>query len=154
SALYLNPALAAGLGGVLGGWIMRYRPTSRQQKAAGFLVGALSQAIWLSIGLFKETTVSSENSIARIVAPWSVAILSGGLSVLFFLWIIGDLRTQQERIGSVQIQRALGIAIRTLPFLRQGLNAESAGPIAEIVHRVAEVGAVALTDGRSVLAHV
>lgn len=148
---YLNSGIAAAVGGVLGGWFMLFRPTPRQQQVAGFMVGALSQAIWLSIGLLRET---SDISFATLIAPWTAAILSGGLGVLFFLWIIGDLKAQQERIGSMQIQRALQIANQTLPYLRQGLNAESARSIAEIVTSVAELSAVALTDGHRILAHV
>ncbi len=149
----LNPGLAAVLGGSVGGWIGRFRPTPRQLQASGFMMGALSQAIWLSILLFRETTIIV-NPITELVAPWSAAILSGGLGVVLFLWIIGDLQAQQARIGSVQIERAFSIANRTLPWLRQGLTAESAGAIAEIVYSIAEVGALALTDGRRILAHV
>ncbi|MBW3623626.1 MAG: histidine kinase [Armatimonadetes bacterium] len=148
-----NPALAAMIGGLLGGWIMLFRPVPRQQQAAGFLIGALSQAVWLSIGLLRETSLVSD-TFAALIAPWTAAIFSGGLGVLLFIWIINDLKAQHERIGSMQIQRALQIANQTLPFLRQGLNAESARSIAEIVSSVAEISAVALTDGSRILAHV
>jgi two-component system sensor histidine kinase LytS len=149
--ILLNPNLAAGIGGLLGGWIMQFRPTPRQQHVSGFVIGALSQTIWNSLSLLHETSLKPD--LSELIAPWTAAILSGGLGVLFFLWVIGDLKAQQERIGSVQIQRALRIANQTLPFLRQGLNAESAQPIAEIVYSVAEVGAVALTDGKTILAY-
>jgi two-component system sensor histidine kinase LytS len=153
---FLNPGLAACIGGLLGGWVMKFRPTPQQQSVAGFVVGALTQTIWLSLKLLNEPSLTAGSVMGTLVTlliPWPIAIVSGGLGVLLFLWIIGDLKAQQERIGSVQIQRALRIANQTLPFLRQGLNLESAQPIADIVYEVAEVGAVALTDGNCVLAH-
>lgn len=160
--LYVNSGIAAGVGGLLGGWMASFRPSPRQRQIAGFLAGAFSQVLWLSIGLFKDVSTTAGPGGAgaealltpELVAAWIAAIVGGGMGVLFFLWIIDDLIAQYERIGSLQIQRALEIANQTLPFLRQGLNAESAQSIAEIVYGVAEVGAVALTDGRRILAHV
>jgi two-component system sensor histidine kinase LytS len=153
AAFFVNSGIAAMIGGLLGGWIMLFRPTARQQQVAGFMVGALSQAVWLSIGLLHETSALPDTFTA-LIAPWTAAILSGGLGVLFFLWIIGDLKSQQERVGSMQIERALRIANQTLPFLRQGLNSESAQSISEIVSSVAELSAVGLTDGVRILSHV
>jgi two-component system sensor histidine kinase LytS len=153
---FLNPGLAACIGGLLGGWVMQFRPTPQQQNVAGFVVGALTQTIWLSLKLLNEPSLTAGSVMGTLVTlliPWPITIVSGGLGVLLFLWIIGDLKAQQERIGSVQIQRALRIANQTLPFLRQGLTSEAAQPIADIVYEVAEVGAVALTDGKCILAH-
>ncbi len=152
-ALFMNAGIVAGLAGLLSGWIMQFRPTPKEQQTGGFIVGALSQAVWLSIGLFREHSLQP-SSPTEMASSWGAAIISGGLGVVFFLWVISDLKAQQERIGSVQIQRALQIANQTLPFLRQGLNPESARPIAEIVFGVAEVGAVALVDNGRILAHV
>jgi LytS/YehU family sensor histidine kinase len=45
----------------------------------------------------------------------------------------------------------LRIGDETLPYLRQGLNEESAQKICEIIHKITEVDAVAITDGHTIL---
>lgn len=45
----------------------------------------------------------------------------------------------------------LRIGDETLPYLKQGLNQESAQKICEIIHKITEVDAVAITDDRQIL---
>lgn len=49
---------------------------------------------------------------------------------------------------------ALRIANETLPFLRRGLNEDTAGKTVEIIKTIADVAAVAITDRENVLAYV
>jgi len=48
----------------------------------------------------------------------------------------------------------LQIANETLPYLRRGLNEETATKTAEIIQKISDVAAVALTDKKSVLAYI
>jgi len=48
----------------------------------------------------------------------------------------------------------LQIANQTLPFLRRGLNEETASNTAEIIRKIADVAAVAITDRARVLAYI
>ncbi|MGE5552415.1 MAG: histidine kinase [Betaproteobacteria bacterium] len=56
--------------------------------------------------------------------------------------------------SSSQAEQTLSIASQTLPIIRQGFNAENAGKVAEIIQRISEVAAVAITDTERVLAFV
>jgi len=48
----------------------------------------------------------------------------------------------------------LMLADEALPIIKQGLNSETAGKIAEIIQRISEMGAVAITDREKVLAYI
>lgn len=146
----MNGGVGAALGGLLGGWVYLYRPTSRQRMMAGFVVGVISQAVWMSATFAANSAVADPAAILNMAIP---ADLVNGLGVMTFLVLAADLRAQQERIGSLQARRALEVANQSLPFLRQGLTEESAAHIARIVESFAEVSAVAITDGKRVLAH-
>lgn len=56
------------------------------------------------------------------------------------------------RIDSKSFDRSIQIANVTLPFLRRGLNQETAQQTAEIIQKISDVPAVALTDRKHVLA--
>ncbi len=56
--------------------------------------------------------------------------------------------------GDEHIDSTLQIANETLPFLRQGLNEETAQKAAEIILKISDVAAVAITDRERVLAYV
>lgn len=49
---------------------------------------------------------------------------------------------------------SLQIANETLPFMRRGLNEETAQKTAEIIKKISEVAAVAITDREKVLAYI
>jgi two-component system LytT family sensor kinase len=55
---------------------------------------------------------------------------------------------------SSQAEQTLSIASQTLPIIRRGFNAETAGKAVEIIQRISEVAAVAITDTERVLAFV
>jgi len=154
----VNGGIGASLGALMAGWAFYFRPRPSQQALVGFLAGVFGQTIWRTAGRW----VSDPTSI-EAVTPWqslmtlwsdSMAVaLAGGVGVLFFLMILRDLKTQQDRVAREQIGRAFAIANGTLPHLRHGLTEESAKHIVEIIRSVSEVGAVGLSDGQRMLAY-
>lgn len=57
-------------------------------------------------------------------------------------------------ISDEPLDPTLQIANQTLPFLRRGLNEETASITAEIIRKIADVAAVAITDRERVLAYI
>lgn len=53
-----------------------------------------------------------------------------------------------------QLDATVRIAHETLPYMRRGLNQDTAAKIAELVQEISEVAAVAITDTEKVLAYV
>ena len=78
-----------------------------------------------------------------------------GLAPLFIavVTIIGHSRPHTG-ISDEPLDPTLQIANQTLPFLRRGLNEETASITAEIIRKIADVAAVAITDRARVLAYI
>ena len=74
------------------------------------------------------------------------------LGTSLFVLILNDMRIQYELEGARAAQLALSIADETLPHLRQGLNANSAQKVAEIIKKLTSADAVSITDRENILA--
>lgn len=90
--------------------------------------------------------------------PWAMPAL-GLLFGLQFLLLAAWLRkpVPEESLSPSVLESissfdtSLRIGEETLPYLKQGLNAESAQKICEIIHKITELDAVAITDGEVIL---
>ncbi|MBM7854885.1 two-component system LytT family sensor kinase [Desulfohalotomaculum tongense] len=86
---------------------------------------------------------------------WQVIlILMLGNCVTFYLVVLSPSlhRGIAVKVDAKSFDRSLQIANETLPFLRRGLNSETAQQTAEIIQKISDVPAVALTDRHYVLA--
>lgn len=81
-------------------------------------------------------------------------IVINGFGTLLFMFIIQSIFREEERTHAVQTNKAFHIADQTLPFFRQGLNPDSCKEVAQILLRLTNADAVAITDSKQVLAHV
>ena len=111
-----------------------------------------------------------------IVLRWSLAQLLIAAVVIYInpgLWGLLVLIILANAVGTyfvvVYIQRHKGVTLKlddhpidptlqianeTLPFMRRGLNEETAQKTAEIIKKISEVSAVAITDREKVLAYI
>lgn len=115
-------------------------------------VGFLAE--WLQMGIVLLIARPYADALALVQAisvPMSV-VNSVGIAILII--IIDLAKKEEDRIGALQAQRTLQVADKTLSYLRQGLTYDSAQKVAEEILRTTRVAAVAITDTRSVLAHV
>lgn len=76
------------------------------------------------------------------------------VSVLTAIVVYNHQRGTKRSPTDEQLDPTLRIANETLPFLRRGLNEETAANTAEIIRRTADVAAVAITDREKVLAYI
>ncbi|GAB6179520.1 sensor histidine kinase [Desulfotomaculum defluvii] len=81
-------------------------------------------------------------------------IFANSLGIALFIAIVQAVLENERNIGAVQAQRALGIADKTLSYLRTGLNEDSALATARIIYEESSIGAVAITNQQVILAHV
>ncbi|MCG8403352.1 MAG: histidine kinase [Firmicutes bacterium] len=89
---------------------------------------------------------------------WASVLLvaASGLASLL-LAVYGPARRDGREIDNSDdepLDPTLQIANQTLPFLRRGLNEETAANTAEIIRKTADVAAVAITDREKVLAYI
>ncbi|NLC77469.1 MAG: histidine kinase [Clostridia bacterium] len=89
---------------------------------------------------------------------WQTTISLILINLGLFLSLQRYLFPQQYRLKpageSATIESTLQIAHETLPFLRRGLNEDTARQSAEIIQKISEMAAVAITDKEKVLAFI
>lgn len=90
-----------------------------------------------------------------VINHWVLGVILV-ISHLFVLYML-LLHPRLQRIVTVKVDaqsfdNSLQIANETLPFLRQGLNSETAHHAAEVIKKIGDVPAVAVTDKQYVLA--
>jgi LytS/YehU family sensor histidine kinase len=96
-------------------------------------------------------------------APWLryAALVPLGLQALFLLYIwrkSSSYRSTEEELPDEQLIESISsfdttwrIGDETMEYLKQGLNEESAQKICEIIHKITEVDAVAITNDQTIL---
>ncbi|WP_429844769.1 ECF transporter S component [Brevibacillus sp. FIR094] len=140
--------------GLFAGLIYQFR-RNRSKKigwTTALVVGFLAE--WLQMGIVLLIARPYADALALVQAisvPMSI-VNSVGIAILII--IIDLAKKEEDRIGALQAQRTLQVADKTLSYLRQGLTYDSAQKVAEEILRTTRVAAVAITDTRSVLAHV
>lgn len=105
-------------------------------------------------------TITGAGLAALLLAPWGA--VAAGLALLLQLGLAVRLLNMAEPtarpVSSTELESlsnsfdaTLRISAETLPYLRQGLNEESAQKITELMRRITEVDAVAITDTEKIL---
>ncbi|WP_347491117.1 histidine kinase [Desulfoscipio sp. XC116] len=90
----------------------------------------------------------------QLYAAAALLTFSALASTLAAIFIFSKQHSPKRDPADEPLDPTLRIANETLPFLRRGLNEETAGNTAEIIRRTADVAAVAITDLEKVLAYI
>ena len=144
--------ISAVIGGLLAGFARQKLGIFRLDWKVGALLALAGEFVqkMLVIAFAKpfEAAVSLEKAIAIPTTLVSV------LGTVIFIIIIKDIQTAREAHGADAAQLSLEIATQTLPYLRQGLNEDSAAKTAQIIYELTKVDSVSITDAKNVLAFV
>ncbi|WP_371363856.1 Sensor histidine kinase YpdA [Sporomusa rhizae] len=145
-------ALANICEGLLAGMIYRLYPGRPIPWWLALAAGMLGEIIQMGIILLTAHPYNlARELVGQIALPM---IVSNSLGLAIFMIIIKTAMDAQEKISAEQSHKALDIANKTLPYLRRGLNAQSAGETVQIILAAAGYDAVAITDKEGVLAFV
>ncbi|SDE99817.1 sensor histidine kinase [Sporomusa acidovorans] len=145
-------ALANVCEGLLAGIIQKRYPGRPIPWWLALLAGVLGETMQMGIILL---TARPYYMAAELVGEIAVPmIVANSLGLAVFMLMIKTAMVSQERIGAEQSHKALDIANKTLPYLRRGLNAESAHATAHIILATAGYDAVAITDTERILAFI
>lgn len=74
-----------------------------------------------------------------------------GLVTVSFAGVYTRMMSRPDHVRAIQSDNILNVAAESLPYLRQGLEEETAGEVCRIVLRQTEAAAVAITDRERVL---
>jgi two-component system sensor histidine kinase LytS len=145
-------AVATVLGGLFAGVIrQKIGLNNMTWKTAGAiaLIAEIAQkAMVLAFSKPFEAAWALESIIA---IPTTLVSVVGTVA---FMFIIKDIQIQQEVHGAKAAELSLRIASQTLPYLRHGLNIQSATETAKIIFDLTNVDAVSITDKEKVLAFI
>lgn len=145
-------ALANICEGILAGLVHRYYPEKPVPWGVALVAGAIGEILQMAIILLTARPYELARELVDAIAV--PMIVANSLGVAVFLLIVRTAIDAQERVGAEQSQKALIIANKTLPYLRRGLDKQSAEETAQIIFQTANYQAVAITDTEQVLAFV
>lgn len=108
--------------------------------------------LWFIIQLFAVGLVVLVKPALWLVI--AVMLLASALATFLAVEYIHKHRVIKIKLDEHPIDSTLQIANETLPYLRRGLNEETAYKTAEIILKLSDVSAVAITDRERVLAYI
>jgi len=123
----------ADMGGVL--------PSVRRQNWADVLM------LGLVVALGAAAIVGTILEVPSLAVEFAVV----GLVAVSFAGVYQRMMSRPDHVRALQSDSMLNIASESLPFLRQGLEEETAGKVCRIVLAETEAAAVAITDRERVL---
>lgn len=136
--------------GLIGGLYHRRRSGENPTTSGAMLVAAVALVIEMGIVIFLSRPLGQAVDLVQIITiPMT---LSNILGVGIFVNIVEGAREETDHIKALQSRKALNIANLTLPYLRKGLDFESAAKVVEIIYRETGADAVAITDHSQILA--
>lgn len=147
-------SLAVVAAGILSGYFSR-RKLQHGKKITPIYAAKLGmtlEALQMFIILIIAKPPSNAWKLVEVIGMPMIVV--NGLGVFLFLYIIQTIVRDEKRARALQTSQAFYIAEQTLPFFRQGLSQQSCKEIAEIMLRLTEADAVAMTNEHKVLAHV
>jgi two-component system, LytTR family, sensor histidine kinase LytS len=144
--------VATVLEGLVGGLLYRRIKRRPFDPIAALFTGIVVETLQMAIILLMAKPFPAALNLVRIIGFPMIIVNSIGLAL--FVELVATVYRDKERFAAFQAQTALNIALRTLPYLRGGLNSTSATASARIILETTDLDAVAVTDLSQILAHV
>ncbi|WP_423800221.1 LytS/YhcK type 5TM receptor domain-containing protein [Neobacillus sp. SAB-20_R2A] len=146
----ISCGLATILTGILAGFF--HKKDKHVKLKSSFLLGALAESVQMLVILLISQPFERAWDLVEIIGL--PMIIANGIGCALFLLIIKSVINEEEKAGALQAQKTLRIADKTLAFLRNGLNTESAKVVCHILHNEMNTSAVTMTNSVEILAHV
>ncbi|MEH7123515.1 sensor histidine kinase [Bacillus sp. JJ1773] len=142
------------IAGLIAGYFGRRRKLKGKKITAAYavMIGMTLEALQMLIILVAAKPFELAWALVQVIG--FPMIFVNGFGTLLFMFIIQSIMHEEVRARANQTNLAFKIADRTLPFFRQGLNTHSCKEISEIMLKLTNADAVAVTNDHQVLAHV
>lgn len=145
--------LATIFAGLIAGYFYKKNKNHRIiSLQTALIVGMIAEAVQMIIILLVARPYEQAYQLVESIGI--PMILANGLGTAIFILIIRNVFYEEEKMGSIQAQKALKLADYTLKYLRKGLNEQSAQATCEILQKETRVDAVSLTNKDRILAFV
>lgn len=144
--------LATFLEGLAAGLLsLRLKEKVLNWRVAAFM-GIVGESFHMLLTLALARPFADAWNLVQIIALPMILVNAFGAGL--FVQIIRFVFEDRQRRESLQAQKALDIANRTVRYLRTGLNMESAKATSEIIFKHLSVAAVSITDDKQILSFV
>ncbi|GFE62386.1 sensor histidine kinase [Geobacter sp. AOG2] len=147
----LSCAIATPLAGVAAGLLYRRLHRKTFDTLLAFFIGIVAESIKMGLILLVAQPEAAALGVVHTIGLPS--ILSNAFGIAVLVEVLASVTREQERAVAQQAQTTLNIAFRTLPYLRHGLNRESAEEAAHIIREMTGLDAVCLSSENEILAH-
>ncbi|WP_369345685.1 LytS/YhcK type 5TM receptor domain-containing protein [Caldalkalibacillus mannanilyticus] len=139
--------------GLLAGFSARFFSSERIiSPVKSFFIGMFSTILAMCfIFIF---TKSSESAILFVDVAGIPMVITTSLGIAIFTTMIRIVLNEKEQAQAIETTRALNIAERVLPFLKKGVDYDTAGSTAHVLMNELQPAAVAVTDTSKILAHL
>ncbi|MBM7542038.1 LytS/YhcK type 5TM receptor domain-containing protein [Amphibacillus cookii] len=143
--------LASIIAGLLGGL---YNQKYKQMPSIPviILLGALAETIQMVMIIILSRPLDRVIALVQMIG--FPMIIANGLGCGLFLLIIKSVQEKEDRVGASHAQQTLRIADQTIKHLRNGLTAQSAEVVCNILFSETKPIAVAITNQSDILAHI
>ena len=137
--------------GIAGGLIYHRLKRNSFDPLVALITGIIVETLQMVILLIIPKPFEAAVSLVSVIGLPMIVINSFGLAL--FVMMVASVFKEKERFAAFQAQTALKIALRTLPFLRGGLNFDSASETVRIILEMTDLDAVAISDDTLILAY-
>jgi len=137
--------------GLMGSVARKYSKDRGLSVWKGMLFAAIAEVLQMLIVMTVARPLEASTELVRLIGLPMILINSLGVAV--FILIIKNAKENYARIGAVQSQKVLDIAGRTISYLRNGLDRNTAGHVAEIICEIGDVEAAFVADSKKLLAY-
>ena len=138
--------------GLLAGMVQRYYPEKIIPWWMALIAGVFGEILQMGIILLTARPYDLARELVDAIAVPMIVVNALGVGI--FMLIIKTAMYTQEQVGAEQSHKALDIATKTLPYLRHGLDGNSAQATAQIIFDAGGYEAVAITNSEQVLAFI
>ncbi|AWI07055.1 LytS/YhcK type 5TM receptor domain-containing protein [Clostridium drakei] len=148
-------ALACGIAtvieGITGALARKYSKNGDFSVKSGFIGAIVAEMLQMVMLLIFARPLPDAASLVKFIALPMITINSIG--VIIFLNIIQNARDEYNRIGAIQTQKVLKIAKKTMDYMRQGLNQNTAKSISKIIYETTDTKGVFIGDKKEFLSY-
>lgn len=138
--------------GLIGGIASKYIKNRKNNWIHALILGVLSEILQMIIIIIIAKPYEAAVELVKII--WVPMVLFNPIGIAVFVALIDGIYKDQEKEAAIQTQLALNIAEKCLPYLRKGLSdVTEIQHVSEIILKMADVEAVAITDKEKILAH-
>lgn len=140
------------IAGLIGGFSKKRLDLKKNKYFYGFFLGIFVEVIQMILILLLAKPFDQAYALVEII--FLPMTFLNALGIGMFLLFIQQIYEENENASARMAHLSLQIANSTLQFLRKGLNEESAHAVAQIIYKLTDYDAVAITNDHQILAHI